>query len=175
MKSLYELKNSILTHHYCRKYHIKKTKGLIIEKGFKVYNKTKVELGEFCHICKNVVLAGGGTINIGNHSTIFRDSEIHSYINSSIRIGNDCLVAKDAYIINSNHSFKLNELIRRQTPTAKDIIIGNDVWLGGRVTVLMGVSIGDGSVIGAGSIVNKSIQKNSIAVGVPCKSIKKRN
>ena len=56
---------------------------------------------------------------------------------------------------------------------AKPIKVGNNVWFGGNVTVLPGVEIGDNSVIGAGSVVTKEIQENSIAVGNPCKVIKK--
>lgn len=171
---LYKLKIGLFTRHYCRKYKIKRTQRLIIEGGFKVYNNTEVRLGEFCYICKNVTFAGGGLVSIGSHSTIFRDSELHAYIGKGIYIGNDCLIAKEAYIINSNHAFKLGELIRKQLPTAENIIIGDDVWLGGRVTILKGVNIGDGSIIGAGSIVNKNIPKNVVAAGVPCKVIKDR-
>ena len=56
---------------------------------------------------------------------------------------------------------------------AKPIKVGNNVWFGGNVTVLPGVEIGDNSVIGAGSVVTKDIPENSIAVGNPCKVIKK--
>ena len=56
---------------------------------------------------------------------------------------------------------------------AKPIKVGNNVWFGGNVTVLPGVEIGGNSVIGAGSVVTKDIPENSIAVGNPCKVIKK--
>ena len=56
---------------------------------------------------------------------------------------------------------------------AKPIKVGNNVWFGGNVTVLPGVEIGDNSVIGAGSVVTKDIPENSIAVGNPCKVIKR--
>lgn len=56
---------------------------------------------------------------------------------------------------------------------AKPITVGNNVWIGGNVVVLHGVTIGDNVVIGAGSIVNKNIPSNSVAVGNPCKVIKK--
>ena len=56
---------------------------------------------------------------------------------------------------------------------AKPIKVGNNVWIGGNVVVLPGVTIGDNVVIGAGSIVNKSIPPNSVAVGNPCKVIKR--
>ena len=56
---------------------------------------------------------------------------------------------------------------------AKPIIIGNNVWIGGNVCVLPGVTIGDNVVIGAGSVVNRDIASNTVAVGNPCRVIKK--
>ena len=54
-----------------------------------------------------------------------------------------------------------------------DITIGDNCWIGGSVTVCGGVTIGEGSVIGAGSVVTRDIPPNSLAVGVPCKVIRK--
>ena len=53
------------------------------------------------------------------------------------------------------------------------ITIGNNVWIGGNATILPGVNIGDNSVIGAGSVVTKDIPSNVLAVGNPCRIIKK--
>lgn len=55
---------------------------------------------------------------------------------------------------------------------AKPITIGNNVWVGGNSTILMGVTIGDNVVIGAGSVVNKDIPDNTLAVGNPAKIIR---
>ncbi len=55
---------------------------------------------------------------------------------------------------------------------AKPVRIGDNVWIGGSVTILPGVTIGDNVTIGAGSVVTKNIPSNSIAVGNPCKVIK---
>ena len=57
----------------------------------------------------------------------------------------------------------------------RPIIVGNNVWFGGNVVVLPGVTIGDNCVIGAGSVVNKDIPSNVVAVGNPCKVIKEIN
>lgn len=56
--------------------------------------------------------------------------------------------------------------------TSKPIVVGNNVWFGGNVTVLPGVTIGNNTVIGAGSVVTKNIPDNVIAVGNPCRVIK---
>lgn len=55
---------------------------------------------------------------------------------------------------------------------AKPIKVGNNVWFGGNVCVLPGVTIGDNVIIGAGSVVNKDIPSNVVAVGNPCKVVK---
>ena len=59
-------------------------------------------------------------------------------------------------------------------PLKGDTIIGNDVWIGENATILPGVHIGDGAIIGANSVVAKDIDPYSIAVGNPCRVVKKR-
>lgn len=56
--------------------------------------------------------------------------------------------------------------------TAQPIKVGNNVWFGGNVVVLPGVSIGNNAVIGAGSVVTKDIPENVVAVGNPCKPVR---
>ncbi|MFC3157868.1 DapH/DapD/GlmU-related protein [Chryseobacterium arachidis] len=56
--------------------------------------------------------------------------------------------------------------------SAHPIKVGDNVWFGGNVTVLPGISIGNNSVIGAGSVVTKDIPDNVVAVGNPCKVVK---
>ena len=56
---------------------------------------------------------------------------------------------------------------------ARPVTIGHNVWIGGNVVILPGVTIGDGSVVGAGSIVTRDIPPHSLAVGNPCRVIRK--
>lgn len=82
---------------------------------------------------------------------------------------NSCLnIAPGVKIISSNHNpINLDEHL-----ITKPIKLGRNVWLGANVIILPGVEIGDNVTIGAGSVVTKSIESNSIAVGNPCKVIK---
>ena len=92
-----------------------------------------------------------------------------------ISIGRDCMIASNTGIYANNHNFDdLTRLIKVQGTTNKGIVIEADCWLGTGVKVLDGVTIGKGSVIGAGAVVTKNIPPFSVAVGVPAKMISSR-
>lgn len=92
-----------------------------------------------------------------------------------ITIGKDCLIASHSAIYASNHQFtNPTQKIREQGVVAKGIVIEDDCWLGSGVRVLDGVTIHQGSVIGAGAVVTKNIPPYSVAVGVPAKAIAQR-
>ena len=102
-----------------------------------------------------------------NHNLIILDC-------AKVKIGNNVFVGPNTGIYTACHPIDAKE---RMTflEWAEPITIGNDVWLGGNVTILPGVTIGDNVVIGAGSVVTKDIPSNCVAVGNPCKPIKKLN
>lgn len=108
-------------------------------------------------------------IHIGSRTTI----GYHSFIFASagVEIGDDCLVAPFVYIVDSNHQIERNRLINLQPNVSKRVVIGNDVWIASNVTILMGVSIGDGAVIAANSVVNQSVLPFEIWGGSPAKRI----
>ena len=93
------------------------------------------------------------------------------------------LIASNIQLYTATHPVELSERYVRDSETgqlirhtyALPIKIGNGCWLGGGAIVLPGVTIGDGSVIGAGSVVTKDIPENSLAVGNPCRVIRKIN
>ncbi len=69
---------------------------------------------------------------------------------------------------------KLQEFFKRNSESKKDVIIGNDVWIGLNALILSGVHIGDGAVIGANSVVSKDVEPYSIVAGNPIRVIRKR-
>ena len=78
-------------------------------------------------------------------------------------------------VISVIHSFEnIDEPIKFQALTSKPVIINDNCWIGGHVCVMPGVSIGEGVIIGAGSVVTKDIPDFVIAAGVPAKVIKNR-
>lgn len=92
-----------------------------------------------------------------------------------IELGDDVIVGNFVSMHSENHNCSDTEIpIRLQGTTHKGIKIGNNVWIGAKVTILDGVHIGNGCVIGAGSVVTKSFPDNSVIAGVPAKIIKER-
>lgn len=107
---------------------------------------------------------------------------VHIAAIESVKLGNDVLLASRVYISDHDHGSYSGENICHpdEKQVSKKLVsspikIGNNVWLGEGVCVLKGVEIGDNSIIGAQSVVTKSIPENSIAVGIPAKVIKKYN
>ena len=90
---------------------------------------------------------------------------------AKVTIGDDCFIGPNVSIYTACHS---TDPIERNTRKewAEPVTIGNNVWIGGSVTILPGVTIGDNVTIGAGSVVAKDIPSNVVAVGNPCRVIK---
>jgi len=89
-----------------------------------------------------------------------------------VTIGDDCFIGPNVSIYTACHNTDPVERNTRQE-WARPVTIGNNVWIGGSVTILPGVTISDNVSIGAGSVVVHDIPSNTVAVGNPCKVIKK--
>jgi len=112
----------------------------------------------------------GAQINIGKNTRI-HGSCIHAF--KRIDIGRDCLIAANCQIFDSNGHNSLPDERKTNNGTAKEIKIGDNVWIGANSIILPGVSIGSNSIIAAGSVVNKSVPSEHIAGGNPAKLIKR--
>lgn len=116
--------------------------------------------------------------------SIGKNVQINDYVHigavGSITIGDNVLMASKIYISDHNHG-SYDELISDhpmslpidRKAVCKPVVIGDNVWLGESVCILSGVTIGEGSVVGALSVVTKSIPPYSIAVGSPAKVVKR--
>ena len=112
----------------------------------------------------------GYNIKIGrnfnaNFDCVFLDS-------NEIVFGDNILIGPSVHIYTSGHPLSGEER-KIYLEFAKPVHIGSDVWIGGKSVIMPGVSIGSNVVIGAGSVVTENIPSNTIAVGNPCKVIKK--
>lgn len=115
------------------------------------------------------------TITIGSNCKIGEYSHITAC--NRIIIGDGALVGRFTLITDNSHgSLSLENSnippIKRELVSKGEIVIGNNVWLGDKVTICGGVHIGDNVIIGANSVVTKDIPSNSMAAGVPAKVIK---
>src|SRR5262245_4779315 len=109
---------------------------------------------------------GGCSVRVGAKSTFF-GVEIGATEGSSIEIGEDCLFSSAVEIRNGDSHSLLDARSARRLNQAKDVSIGDHVWLGTRVLVLKGSRIGSGSTVGAASVVTGEVPDNSLAVGSP--------
>lgn len=111
-------------------------------------------------------------ISLGNNSGIGD----YCYFNGKVVIGNDVMIAPECAFIASGHNISRTDIMmNRQGSFQKKISIGNNVWICYRSTILAGVTIGDGAVIGAGAVVTKDVSQNAIMGGVPARIIKVRH
>jgi len=130
---------------------------------------------------ENIVPEGcsfSGKVRLGFRTTL----GINNMFFGNIIVGKYCQIGANVAFHATNHPINhmttyINKRLfngLKDLKTNKEIIIGNDVWVGHGAIVLSGVSIGNGAIIGAGSIVTKNVEPYSIVVGNPAKSIKKR-
>lgn len=127
------------------------------------------------HSPVKLMLDPGAVIVIGDNSRIY-GSCIHS--SKYIKIGKNCLIASNVTIIDRNgHDLCMDnpELRINSIGKSREIIIEDNVWIGTNCVITPGVTIGEGSVIMSNSVVNKSVNKFSLAGGVPCAIIKQYN
>ncbi|HRG64783.1 MAG TPA: acyltransferase, partial [Saprospiraceae bacterium] len=115
----------------------------------------------------------GAFIHIGNNVGIGEFAYLGG--GGGLEIGNDCIVGQYFSCHPENHlTHDVDTLIRHQGVVRQGIKIGSNCWIGSKVTILDGVQIGDGCIIAAGSVVNRSFDANSVIAGVPAKLIKIR-
>ena len=115
--------------------------------------------------------AKGGSVRIGPGVTIQPDCQVSAHV-GDIQFGAHVQVARHCAFYAYNHGFEMGQRIIDQPLTSKGpIVIGDDAWLGYGVIVLDGVSIGEGAVIGAGSVVTRDVPSQTIAVGNPAKVV----
>jgi maltose O-acetyltransferase len=128
--------------------------------------------GDGVIIKQHAYFGDGSTLRVGHRAQI----GINSRIDRDVTIGDDVLMGPDVVIMSGGHAFEAPDIPINQQGSVehRPVVIGNDVWIGTRVIIMPGVKIGDGSVIGAGSIVTKNVPSYSVAIGAPAKVIRTR-
>ncbi|GAB3754193.1 sugar O-acetyltransferase [Zhihengliuella somnathii] len=109
----------------------------------------------------------GKNLRIGKR--VFINAGCRFQDQGGITVGDDCLIGHNVVLATLNHDLDPSH---RGDLHPAPIVLGRNVWIGANATILPGVTVGDNAVIGAGSLVNKSIPANAVAVGTPAKVIR---
>lgn len=160
--------------------------GSIIRPYVKKIQGNRISIGNNCDLGKNLWLSAienygnqvfSPSITIGDNCTFGDNNHIGSI--NYISIGEGLLTGQYVLIEDHQHSIQIGE-IKSSSPSESPlyskggISIGNNVWIGDKVTILGGVTIGDGAIIGANSVVLHDVPPHSVAVGAPARVIEKK-
>ena len=155
-----------------------------VGKFFSIHGENYIEIGENFRAGCGLILEAWDEyegeqfqphLHIGN-DVVFTDYDHVSCVDH-VEIGDHVLLGRSVYISDNSHG-KVNMSaigippVRRKLDSKGPVIIGENVWIGRCTTILSGVEIGENSIIGANSVVTKSIPANCVAVGAPAKVIK---
>ena len=112
------------------------------------------------------------SIQIGEHTSLTGKTHLAAIEGTSIIIGDDCLFSSDLHF-RTGDSHSIVDLNNNRINPSKDIVIGNHVWIGTKVTCLKNVKVSDNSVVAAGTILCKQHKESNVIIGgVPGKVIK---
>lgn len=141
-----------------------------------------VKLSDGCRIYRSII---DGNVEIGRYTSLWGPNIYVGAIINEIKIGAFCSVARNVSIqetyhrndrLSTYHILKniFNEDIREELVSKGNIVIGNDVWLGANSIILSGITIGHGSIVAAGAVVNKDVPPFAIVAGNPARVVKYR-
>lgn len=139
-------------------------------------------LRAFC--ARHMLTSCGENVNVERHARFGRGVTlgdrsgigINASIGEQTHIGSDVMMGPDCVIYTRNHRFDRLDIPMREQGygPVEPVVIGDDCWIGGRVTILPGVHIGNGAVIAAGAVVTKDVPPFAVVGGVPAKIIYNR-
>lgn len=134
-----------------------------------------ISFGTQCVLDRELTVECSGSLRVGN-GTIF-GHHCTLGVKEAVVIGDDCLIAEMVSNRDHDHRFdlSLDIPVRDQGFACRPVYIGRNVWLGCKVTVVKGVTIGDNAIVGANSVVTIDIPTNAVAVGAPARIIRYRD
>jgi len=183
-------------------FYLKNPKMTIMGSRVSFFNPSKIKFGKYLKLGNDVHLSAlgkqgiliGDNVGIGAYSRVIVSTSMNNlgqfikigsnvgmgefaYLGGAggLEIGDECIIGQYFSCHPENHvASDLSSAIRHQGVTRKGIKIGENCWIGSKVTIIDGVEIGSGCIIAAGAVVNKSFPANSIIGGVPAKLLKSR-
>ena len=133
------------------------------------------ECGDNVSIFQNVFLLNPENACFGNNVSIQPMCYIECGLDDiGLIVGNDVSIGHNTTIMATSHMFEGTGVIKNMGLDSKTVTIKDNVWIGAKVTILYGVTIEKGCVIGAGSLVNKDTKQNGVYVGTPARFIRDR-
>jgi acetyltransferase-like isoleucine patch superfamily enzyme len=137
-----------------------------------VEERARLTAGPGLRMSPSVSLRNGARITLGSDVHIGERSCLWAGNTSGrITFGDKVLLGPEVYLTASNYGTVWGVPVMDQPTVESDVVVEDGVWLGARVIVLPGVRIGEGAVVGAASVVTKSIPAGAIAVGIPAKVV----
>ena len=156
-----------------RLYEFNATRPTEMEKRTAMLKEMFAEIGEGCYIEPPLHANWGGKyVHFGHH--VYANFNLTLVDDTHIYIGDNTLMGPNVTLVTAGHPI-LPELRLRGLQYNMPIRIGKNCWLGAGVTVLPGVTIGDHTVVGAGSLVTRDLPANVVAVGSPCRVMRPIN
>jgi maltose O-acetyltransferase len=131
-----------------------------------------MKVGRRVAIKRGLRVKNPGNVTIGNDVRINNDLTLQAH--GAITIGDETMISACVKIVTANHDITRTGLDAMKSTMPKPVVIGKGCWLGANVLVLPGVTIGDGAVVGGGSVVVHDLPPNTVCVGVPAKPVKAR-
>lgn len=134
-----------------------------------------VRIGKRCY-CNQAdfwIEDSGNTVSLGEHTYLAGEIQLAAMEGTAISIGRDCLFSSPVKIRTGDSHSLLQKSTGQRINPSQSVTIGNHVWVGTDTTILKGVSVADGCVVGAGSLLCKTYENpNCVLAGVPAKEVR---
>jgi galactoside O-acetyltransferase len=149
--------------------------NLTVGIGVEITGRENIKLGNNVSIMRNSSINSmNARITIGNNFSLNKNSCIDA-VGGIVQIGNDVLIAQNVVLRAADHEYKSTLVpIRQQGHIGGDIIIGDGVWIAANCVITRNVTINEHSIVAAGAVVTKDVERYTIVAGVPARKIMER-
>lgn len=134
------------------------------------FTRNLKELGENVYLQAPITVHSPECVALGNRCSIA--AFVHIWGQGGVEVGDGTMIASHTAITSAGHDPESASM--SETFVTSPVKIGKNVWIGAHSVIFPGVAIGDGAIVGAGSVVRKSVAENSVVAGIPAREIKKR-